>query len=72
MLIYIYRYVCVIQLYRAPDGFSVVAEYFGRGVFNKVSLGMRTVEKVQLGPALGFKLIIPLFTRDRLSGNTTD
>jgi len=26
------------QLERAPDGFSVVADYFGRGVFNKVSL----------------------------------
>lgn len=24
------------QLERAPDGFSVVADYFGRGVFNKV------------------------------------
>lgn len=26
------------QLERAPDGFSVVADYFGRGVFNKVTL----------------------------------
>ncbi|XP_064597137.1 vacuolar protein sorting-associated protein 11 homolog [Liolophura sinensis] len=26
------------QLERAPDGFSVVAEYFGRGVFNKVTV----------------------------------
>ena len=24
------------QLERSPDGFSVVAEYFGRGVFTKV------------------------------------
>ena len=62
MLIYIYRYVCVIQLYRAPDGFSVVAEYFGRGVFNKVSLGMRTVEKVQLGPALETRIQVDYTT----------
>ncbi|XP_060553204.1 vacuolar protein sorting-associated protein 11 homolog [Ruditapes philippinarum] len=26
------------QLERAPDGFSVVADYFGRGVFNKVTV----------------------------------
>ena len=26
------------QLERAQDGFSVIAEYFGRGVFNKVSI----------------------------------
>ena len=25
------------QLERAQDGFSVVADYFGRGVFNKVN-----------------------------------
>ena len=25
------------QLERSQDGFSVVADYFGRGVFNKVS-----------------------------------
>ena len=25
------------QLERASDGFSVVAEYYGRGVFNKVT-----------------------------------
>ena len=27
----------MLQLERAADGFSVVADYFGRGVFNKVS-----------------------------------
>lgn len=27
-----------LQLERAQDGFSVVAEYYGRGVFNKVCL----------------------------------
>ena len=26
------------QLERADDGFSVVADYFGRGVFNKVTI----------------------------------
>lgn len=26
------------QLYRAPDGFSLAAEYFGRSVFNKVTI----------------------------------
>uniref|UniRef100_A0A8W8N129 Vacuolar protein sorting protein 11 C-terminal domain-containing protein n=1 Tax=Magallana gigas TaxID=29159 RepID=A0A8W8N129_MAGGI len=26
------------QLQRSQDGFSVVADYFGRGVFNKVTL----------------------------------
>lgn len=31
------------QLERAPDGFSVVADYFGRGVFNKVSSTTRAV-----------------------------
>lgn len=25
------------QLERAPDGFSVIADYFGRGVFSKVN-----------------------------------
>ena len=27
-----------LQLERASDGFSVVAEYYGRGVFNKVGV----------------------------------
>lgn len=30
----------VFQLERAADGFSVVAEYYGRGVFNKVGISM--------------------------------
>ena len=28
------------QLERSADGFSVVADYFGRGVFNKVYIGL--------------------------------
>ena len=31
------------QLERAQDGFSVVADYFGRGVFNKVTLHIHSV-----------------------------
>ena len=34
LLIAIFYY--FVQLERASDGFSVVADYFGRGVFNKV------------------------------------
>lgn len=29
---------CVLQLKCSNDGFSVVADYFGRGVFNKLTL----------------------------------
>lgn len=32
------------QLERAQDGFSVVAEYFSRGVFNKVCRDMKLIK----------------------------
>ncbi|XP_050409252.1 vacuolar protein sorting-associated protein 11 homolog [Patella vulgata] len=35
------------QLERAPDGFSIVADYFGRGVFNKVTLITDSPSKLQ-------------------------
>ena len=31
-------FLILFQLERAADGFSVVAEYYGRGVFNKVCI----------------------------------
>ena len=34
----------VLQLERAADGFSVVAEYYGRGVFNKVGVNCITLQ----------------------------
>lgn len=37
---HVFNRVVFFQLERAADGFSVVAEYYGRGVFNKVGISM--------------------------------
>nr|XP_006822187.1 PREDICTED: vacuolar protein sorting-associated protein 11 homolog [Saccoglossus kowalevskii] len=56
------------QLDRATDGFSVVADYFGRGVFNKVTL-LTDSMPVKKKPAPTRVVIDPTLQRDQLMGH---
>lgn len=56
----------ILQLERAADGFSVVAEYYGRGVFNKVSSTCAVIRivTIQLGTSVWFSFDVILKTAD--------
>jgi hypothetical protein len=46
-------YYYFVQLERANDGFSVVADYFGRGVFNKVEKNMGVASSIYMRKPFG-------------------